>query len=594
MRLFTKETWSYAVLLIILFVIATIAVWNTISYLEDHISGEVPGIAAALIWALTLGFMLIAGAFGLWAVKFSAEAESRRRVGRLIDAMDYLSDGLLAVDRKGRITGSNPVARGLVKSGLEKHELIGNMFTCLSEEDVALLLNAKEPNEVERKLISANASRTLRFRSQPSEDLTLIMISDVTAMEAERLRSRRVARLQLIGQIAGGVAHDFTNLLCGISGHASLLTRTQPGSAGMERSVETITHAAERGIELAGHLLELAQSGISGRSTDMVGKHIITAEEMLRNSLSTDWLVESTIQDQLPAVALTGIQIEQVVLNMGLLAADAMSKAGVLKIIAAKPSENHLFNVGDKFAGVILIASTGLEPPLLKLSATAVPGTEKEAPHVDTTQAPIRSLPGTVTSENVVERTSRESGVIESVIRSILEEAGGKLDCLAGVDGSPLYRVILPHGDVITGEQDMGKLPDELSTYIAHWSVLLAMPRGEHDNLDKRLKELKVQVGRVDNVMSALARIEDGGDLDAMILEKYLLGQETKGLLKAILKLRPSAGLVVLCEDPESEPRELSTDIVFVQERSDPNNILISMIEAKSLAVRRKKQTKMG
>lgn len=557
MRIFTKEAWSYAFLLIILFAIATIAVWNAISYLEDHISSEEYGTGAALIWALTLGFMLIAGAFGLWAIQFSAEAESRRRIGRFVDAMDYISDGLLTVDRKGRITGSNPAARSLVKSNLAKHEQIRVVFTCLSEDDVSLLLNTKEPNEVERKLINADTSCTLRFRSQPSEGLTLIMISDVTAVDAEHLRSRQVARLQLIGQIAEGVAHDFTDLLCSISGHASLLARLEPDAASIKKSVESITQGTEHGIALAGHLLELAQSGVIGRSTNMAGKHIATAVEFIRNSLSVGWQVESTVQDQLPPVALTGLQIEQVVLNLGLLAADACAKAGVLKIIAAKPTKTHLFNVGNKFAGVILITATGQE--------TADLG-----------------------SENVVLETSRESGVIQSVIHSILKEAGGDMDCLTGADGSALYRIMLPHGNILTGKEDTGELSSELSAYIARWLILLAIPAGEHDLLKRRLNELGVKVERVESITSALARIEEGKDLDAIILDKYLLGRETQGLLKAILKLCPSAGIVLLCEEPQTESRELLTDVVFVQERSDPNKILMSMIEAKSFAVRRK------
>ena len=102
---------SYAVLLIVLFAISAIAVQQVIAYLESSISISAYRVAVISIWTLTLGFMLIAGAFGLWAIQFSAESESRRRIGQLVETIDYMSDGLVALDHRGRITAMNPTAR---------------------------------------------------------------------------------------------------------------------------------------------------------------------------------------------------------------------------------------------------------------------------------------------------------------------------------------------------------------------------------------------------------------------------------------------------------------------------------------------------
>jgi len=558
MKSFPKETWSYAILLIVLFAIATIAVWHTISYLEDRITTEEFGVVAVLLWSLTLGFMLIAGAFGLWAIQFSAEAESRRRIGRLVDTMDYLSDGLLSVDRKGRILASNPAIRDMVNAVLARHESLREVFTCLNDDDVTLLLNKDKPNEVQRELTTAAESRTFRFRSQPSEGPNLILVSDVTVMNNEMQHRRRVARLQLIGQMARGVAHDFNNLLCGISAHASVLTRVQAGSPEMSSCINAVTLGAEKGISLAGHLLELTRPSLAGQSTDMIGEHVNRAAQMLRDSISPDWHVETKIQDPFGAIALTGIQVEQVVMNLGLLVADAVTPASVISVNAARPdSTKPLLNVGSRYAGVILIAGGPLAPE-----------TSRE--------------------ELFAQKSSRDSGVIQSVIRSMLVEAGGALDCLKSTAGLPLYRVALPRGKVIAAKELAAALPQELKAYISNWSVLLAASRKTHLALEKRMNDLGINIQRVDTIVSALTRIEEIDDLDAMVLDTYLLGQESKGLLRAILKLRPSAGTVVLCDDPESQPEELSGDLVFVHARSAPDKILASMIEAKSLAARRK------
>jgi nitrogen-specific signal transduction histidine kinase len=560
MRFFRTEVWSYAVLLIILFAIATLAVLQILEYLEEPLSpsSQQYKVVAALLWALTLGFMFIAGAFGLWAIQFSAEKESRKRIGRFVDAMDYLSDGLLAVDGKGRITGSNPKAKTISDSKLSGHENIAAVFDCLRKEDVDLLLDKKEPSEVERELVKGESIRTFRFRSQPSEDLSLVMVSDVTSMEANRSRARQAARLQLIGQIARGVAHDFNNLLCGISGYASLLKHVKPEPAAIERSVDAITQNSERGMKLAAHLMELSQPALMSRTTDMAEEHVRSAAEALRNTLSGEWKVKCELSDSLPPVGLAGIQIEQVILNLGLLVSDALGHPGTVRIAVGKSDAGHLFNVPAKFAGSILI--------------NAVASEDDHHAH----------------QPAVVVDNSNETGVIQSVVRSMLQEAGGGLDSLTSGDGAPVYRVVLPHGAAGDRGEQPGEIPQELKAYVAHWSVLVAKGIRENRMLDKTLSELQVNVDKVDNVMSALAHMENTSDLDAMILDAYLLGHESEGLLKAILKLHPLSGIVVLCENPESEPAGLAAHVVFESYKASPDRILMSMIEAKTLAIRRK------
>ena len=85
MKFFRTEALAYTVLLIILFTISSLAVVRIIHVLGDVVPGDVSPAIAVAIWSLTLGFMLIAGAFGLWGIKLSAEAEGRRRVGRFVD-----------------------------------------------------------------------------------------------------------------------------------------------------------------------------------------------------------------------------------------------------------------------------------------------------------------------------------------------------------------------------------------------------------------------------------------------------------------------------------------------------------------------------
>jgi hypothetical protein len=72
-----------------------------------------------------------------------------------------------------------------------------------------------------------------------------------------------------------------------------------------------------------------------------------------------------------------------------------------------------------------------------------------------------------------------------------------------------------------------------------------------------------------------------------MILDQNLLGRESRALLRAILKLRPSAAIVVLCDSPETAPPDLAADVIFDSITAPPDRVIASMINARSLAPRR-------
>jgi hypothetical protein len=557
MRLLKTEISRYAFLLILLFTIAAIAVYQTISHFEGRIPDAQHQLLMIMLWALSLGFMAIAGAFGLWGINISAEAESRRRVGRLVDAMDYIDDSMLLVDRRGRVIGSNPPARELSTIGLDREVAVTDAFPCLRENDVGLLLESGAPCEIERQRADSSESRTLRFRSLPTGKLSLLLISDVTTINEQRLHRRRAARLALVGQIAKGVADDFNELLFAIACSASVLPRLRPGSPELQKTVQTIAQNAEKGANLADHLQQLAGTSAPGLAARAAGDTVRKAADALRDSLSLDWTVEATIRDELPPVALTRSQLEQLVINLGLLAAEQAKNPGKLDIILSTPGRDHLSRVPANCAGALVVAAVD--------TLMTVEELESDGP----------------------EQAASATGVIQSVIRSMVEAPGGSLDCLHTPDGSLIYRVALPRGPVLAPQGEAVIVPEELRAYISQWNVLLAMPGRRLEDLEQELTECGVRVTTMSSIMKTLGHIDTECPLDAMILDERLLGDERKALLRAILKLRPRASIVVLSEAPEYCAPELQSEIVFLSDRSSPNQVIMGMIQARQLSVKR-------
>lgn len=570
MRSLPHAIWQYATFLILLFVIASISAWTTISdlYAIRDIAPSTSDYDRALdmitfkIWAQTMGFLLVSGAFGLWAIKFSSELESRRRVAQIVEGMDYMSDGLLLVGKGGQVLATNPSLKSIVPAERIKNTALADLFPFLKEEDIHLLLETNVPSEIQKDTVGPDGKQTLRFRSQPAGSNLLLFVSDVTTLRVEELQKQHLSRIEIIGRIARGVTNDFNNILSGISAHASLLQRLPSGSAEMKASMNAIVRESERGAMLAGHLLEFSRLSVTGNSTDNLGSNISRAAELVRMGLSSGWQVETEVRSDFPVIPLSGQQVEQVVLNLSLGLADAAERPGTIRIVAGRPSQgDHLMNIGDQFAAVILISALN-----------------SDAPDADGRKP-----------EQGSSLNDDQGGVIQSVARSLIEECGGSLDSFRGAEGPGIYRIILPYGTIV-GQQGISeeKLAIELRSYISRWQVLLARPSRGHDYLEETLKDAGVTVERTDSVIAALARIESGCSLHAIVFDKDLLGGEALGLLRAVIKLCPSTGLVVLCEDPDREPPALIKDIVFLQRRTDPGRIIVAMVEAKTLAAQRR------
>ena len=376
------------------------------------------------VWSLVMGFMFLAGALGLLAIRSTAATEGRRQIARFVDGMNHLSDGLIALNKNGRIMGANPAGRRLFQetgSGKQASDIYG-AFPGLTRQDGELLISSGSPREIYVDSLYPGGLRALRFRSQPSEGIVLLLVSDVTESRLVERRRRQIAQLQLVGRIAGGVANDFSDILCAISGHSALLRRPDMEPAARSDSLDMIARETRRGALLSRMLLDLSRSGESENVSQRLAENVKEAVSLLRVALSPEWTIRSVIRGEYPAVPLGSSQVEQVVLNLGLFAADAQHQPGAIIITLSPPSADHLLEVGSQFAAVILISAHG----------------EKDR----------EELPADGASAREAVSIPADSRVILSVVQSMVEESGGRVDYMSSPDGSRIYRVCLPSMDM--------------------------------------------------------------------------------------------------------------------------------------------------
>ena len=158
----------------------------------------------------------------------------------------------------------------------------------------------------------------------------------------ERTREREMAlaqvhemqKLESLGQLTGGVAHDFNNVLMAVLGNLDLLLKVVPDDEPVRRLVEGAIRAAERGANLTKRMLAFARrQELSPEAVD-AAQLIGGMAEMLRRSLGPAIEISMQFEADLSLIRVDPNQLELAILNLALNARDAMAEGGRLTISA--------------------------------------------------------------------------------------------------------------------------------------------------------------------------------------------------------------------------------------------------------------------
>ena len=152
-------------------------------------------------------------------------------------------------------------------------------------------------------------------------------------------RLREAQRLEAIGTLAGGVAHDYNNLLTIISGNASLLKITSDQPAKIITVAETIDRAVQRGSELVRGLLVFARQGQTRLAPIDIAKQVQDTVGMLQATFPENIAIIQHCPLNLPQLFADPAQIDRIFINLLTNARDAMPNGGTITItISAGPA----------------------------------------------------------------------------------------------------------------------------------------------------------------------------------------------------------------------------------------------------------------
>src|SRR2546430_10270608 len=155
-------------------------------------------------------------------------------------------------------------------------------------------------------------------------------ITERKRLEEQLLQSQK---MEAVGQLAGGVAHDFNNILTAIVGYADLLAAEFTGTNSRHlEDLEEIRKAARRAAALTRQLLAFSRKQVlEPRIIDMNGV-VMNLEKMLRSLISENISLQTHLATDLAAARADPNQLEQVIMNLAINARDAMPEGGSLTI----------------------------------------------------------------------------------------------------------------------------------------------------------------------------------------------------------------------------------------------------------------------
>ncbi|MBK9474557.1 MAG: PAS domain-containing protein [bacterium] len=274
--------------------------------------------------------------------------ESERRFRRL---HEQLPIGYFGLDREGRYVDANPAWLKLLGRGREEIEnqpFAGLLAVAHTERFAAARCGVQDGREeqIEIEIIGAEGRQVTVFcvgRGGRDEDgaveTTHWVAADVS--ERRRLESQlwQAQKLDALGRLAAGVAHDFNNQLTVISGYCDMLLADTPEGHALRPAMQQIRRATERAASTTGHLLTFSRKrALSPTDIDLN----VLVNELLHpvgKLISENIRIRTEFSPQLRTVCVDAAGLQQALFNLILNARDAMFDGGNLVLRTAnRPS----------------------------------------------------------------------------------------------------------------------------------------------------------------------------------------------------------------------------------------------------------------
>ena len=460
-----------------------------------------------------------------YAIERKRTAEALRQSEATVRAIFENSlEGIVIFSGNGICLEANDAAGALVN--LARNELIGCRLCDFCEkgfEEVWAELSASESGRGQFWAHLKNGSRRLVdycFTANILPGQHLAMLRDITEQQDMEEQLRDSQKMEAVGRLAGGVAHDFNNILGIISGHAELL-ESNASSATERGRAEKIISATEKAASLTRQLLAF------GRKQVMSLKLLDLATVLEGVSSMVDCMMGAEVQISIQATKDVGLvradqsQMEQVIMNLAANAREAMPEGGTLTITIEQyvsstdqpelpPGEYVRLSISDTGAGMSQEVQSRIFEPFFTTKRTG-------------------------------------SGLGLSTVYGIVKQSGGYITVQSEAQRGSTFSVYLP---VISGS-DLNPAPSESrkrSHVPGHETILLVDNEGDLRNAScEYLESCGYRVLTAGDGKDAIEICDRyAGPISLLISDIVMPRVGGRGLVDHVRKTRPGTSVLII------------------------------------------------
>ena len=240
-----------------------------------------------------------------------------------------------------RIEAANPAFAHL-HGFREPADLVGQPFASLLQAERLVELEQWRVNEggtaYESEHLRADGSLvpvlvSVTALSEPTRAGSFVVtVQDLSDLKRTEERLRRAQRMEAVGRLAGGVAHEVNNMMTIILGFSDLLSRGEHTPGDQYREVEEIRKAAIRAAKITSQLLAFSRQQVLQPTDLRINAVVEEMAPVLRLMLPANVRVETTFAPVETVVRADRSQLEQVLINLAFNARDAMTSGGTIRI----------------------------------------------------------------------------------------------------------------------------------------------------------------------------------------------------------------------------------------------------------------------
>ena len=328
--------------------------------------------------AMAMGALLVLRQFAELeenARLFAVQIEDESRFQALVQNS---SDAVLVVDDRGLLTYVSPSAGRVFGGGvaIEPGMAFRQALPGDEGETAGALLGAgrREDRRFEVRVPSAPGRwREIEgiwtdLRDDPAVRGVVVNCRDVTARHEAEQNLQQAQKIEAVGHLAGGLAHDLNNLLTVIRGYAELLRSEWPADAPGVADLDRIIEAVDRAAHATGKILAFSRRRPVSRRPIDLNAVIADAQPMLLHLTTSAVSLRLRLAPALWRVVADQGQMEQVIVNLVTNASDAMPDGGVVEIatgnraIATPTPAMGSLPPGDYVALTVSDQGTGMSP----------------------------------------------------------------------------------------------------------------------------------------------------------------------------------------------------------------------------------------